>query len=409
MITDASNKKQLMILGGGVHQIPLIDSAKNEGYITIVCDRTVNCPGAQVANKFFKVDIIDMNAILKIADHERVDGIISNSEWAMLSVAHVAETLQLVGNSVHSIEMLLSKRNFRDLQRGCGLFAPKYFEVTSLRELKNNIHNMKFPVIVKPSESSGTRGTTIIESCNSIADIEAAYKICKRFSRNSLVTVEEFVAMPSLSVIEGDIFVYNDEIIWDGLFLTRRSPLSPMLPMTYSLPLFISEKERNMIKETLRKLILNAGICHGQYNFEAYFTSNNELFVIEINARQGGNGIPSFIQAHCGVNMDKLLVTTALNDNHYFNELKTMDRECNFVVKHAVFPRNRGIYKNLYVSNQVKRYMVGITEFVRPGNKVDLNHNASDEICLVDLLFEDAFTQADIASRLEELVYPIIE
>lgn len=53
--------------------------------------------------------------------------------------------------------------------------------------------------------------------------------------------------------------------------------------------------------------------------------------------------------------------------------------------------------------------MVGITEFVRPGNKVDLDHNASDEICLVDLLFEDAFTQADIASRLEELVYPIIE
>lgn len=389
--------------------MPLIKAAKNEGYYIIVCDRMTNCPGAQVADKFFEIDIINTNAVLKVATCEHVDGIISNSELAMLNVANVAEMLLLVGNSVQSIEMLLSKSRFRDLQRECGLFVPKHFEVSSFRELETSVQSMTFPVIIKPSESSGTRGTTIIESCSDLIGIETAFKICRMFSRNNFVTVEEFISMPSLDVIEGDIFVYNGEIIWDGLFSTKRSPLSPMLPMTYSLPLDITNEKRDTIKETLGTLITKAGIRHGEYNFEAYFTSHNELFVIEINARQGGNSIPAFIKAHCGIDLDKLFVTTAVNDNYYFSELKTMNRQYNRVVKHAVFPRKQGIYKNLYIANQVEKYVVGVTEFIHPGDMVSLNSNASDEICLVDLLFEDAFTQADVACRIEQLIYPVIE
>ena len=65
---------------------------------------------------------------MAIAKDEKVDGVISNSEAAMLIVAYVAEQLGLPGNSVRGIEQLVSKTEFRQLQRNAGVYAPRNFE-----------------------------------------------------------------------------------------------------------------------------------------------------------------------------------------------------------------------------------------------------------------------------------------
>lgn len=52
-----------------------------------------------------------------------------------------------------------------------------------------------------------------------------------------MVSVEEFVEMYSLTTIEGEIFVYGDKILWDGLYSTTRASYAPMVPMSYSMPL----------------------------------------------------------------------------------------------------------------------------------------------------------------------------
>lgn len=389
--------------------MPLIEAAKACGYTVVLCDFSDHAPGIELADIFHLVSIIDAEAVLEVAKKENIDGIVANTEAAMKVVAYVAETMNLVGNSVKSIDTLASKKSFRRMQKECGMFSPNYFEVSTLAELNEKIGGMKFPVIIKPSESSGTRGTTKIASADEAEKIAQAYELCKSFSRNDLVTVEEYISMPSLTVIEGDIFVNNGEILWDGLFLTRRSAAAPMIPMTYMFPIRLEEEKYERVKCDLAAAIKNSGIKHGQYNAEAYFTEEGELFIIEINARQGGNQIPRAIKLHSGIDMDKLLVTTAVGDNSYWEELKSFKRLDRIMAWHLIFPRNAGVYRGLEISESIADKVKSTQEFEPVGTMLENTTNAASIIGMAEVEFKDFAEQDDICEQIEELIVPIVE
>lgn len=401
--------KKIMILGGGVNQMPLIEAAKSCGYYVVLCDFSDYAPGVELADSFHLVSIIDAEAVLEVAKKENIDGIAANTEAAMKVVAYVAENMQLVGNSVSAIETLASKKMFRKMQKECGMFAPSYFEVSTLAELNEKIGGMKFPVIIKPSESSGTRGTTKIASADETEKIEQAYELCRSFSRNDLVTVEEYIKMPSLTVIEGDIFVNGGEILWDGLFLTKRSAAAPMIPMTYMFPIRLEEDRYERVKRDLAAAVKNSGIKHGQYNAEAYFTEEGELFIIEINARQGGNQIPRAIKLHSGIDMDKLLVSTAVGDNSYWEELKSFKRLNKILAWHIIFPRSAGMYRGLEISESIADKVKSTQEFEPVGTVLENTVNAASIIGIAEVEFESFAQQDEICEKIEELIVPIVE
>ena len=123
---------------------------------------------------------MDKELVLQAAVKEKIDGIISNSEPAMLVVAYVSETLNLVGNSTSSIQKLLSKEKFRNLQKEAGVFAPSYKGVETAEELIEAVGKMSFPIIIKPAESSGSRGTTRLDNFDEEKILEAFEK-CRNF------------------------------------------------------------------------------------------------------------------------------------------------------------------------------------------------------------------------------------
>ena len=300
-----------MILGGGKNQIPLIEAAEKLGYYVVVCDERGDIQGKQLCDKFIHINYTDKELVLQAARKEKIDGIISNSEPAMLTVAYVSENLRLPGNSTSSIQKLLSKEKFRNLQKEAGVFAPFYRGAETPEELLEAVGEMSFPVIIKPAESSGSRGTTRLDNFDREKILEAFEK-CREFSRNNRVAAEEFVKMDSLIVNEADIFVLGNEILWDGIMSTGRAAETPMLPMTYNFPARISEDNLYKLKNTVEKILKQANITHGIYNVESYFTED-QVFVIEINPRQGGNFIPKLIQEHTGIDMYKLLVSASVN------------------------------------------------------------------------------------------------
>ncbi len=402
------SEKRIMILGVGEAQLNLIQQAKKEGYFIIICDMRSESEGAKLADKYYKVDYMKKEAVLKIAVDEKIDGVISNSEPAMVTVAYVAQKLNLPGNSVESVETLLSKTNFRKLQESCGVFAPKAFNVKSCSKLLEVARNMKFPVIIKPTKSSGTRGTTKIEE-HSVALIENAFEICREFSRDGFVTIEEYVEMTSLTINNADIFVLNDEILWDGWYCTKRSEETPMLPMTEFLPVVISDVEKQKIADTVTSVIKSSGIKHGEYNVETYFTKNNDVFVIEINPRQAGNNIPQLIKEHTGVDLTRLLVTTAVNDMSYYEELKTFKRECNYITHQVVFSKKDGVYSELYIDEELKKYIQWCNEVVSIGDFVKKGINAADCVAYVEFKFDDLKTQQYYTENIERYVYPLLK
>ena len=400
--------KKLLVLGGSKAQVQLIEAAKNEGYSIVLCDFTTTNPGIALADRHYQVDFMDRESVLKIASSEGVSGVVSNSEAAMLNVAFISECLGLVGNKEESIRCFTNKKRFRDLQDKLGLYAPKHYLTTSSDEAISIIKQNKEPFIIKPCESSGSRGTTKVTNEFNDSTIKALWNECRSFSRNSQVVIEEFVPMDSLTMYEGDIFVLGDTIIWDGLYFTYRSRFAPMVPMTSSCPLIIGEFQMSILKETVSKVLKGAGIRHGEFNIEMYFTNHNELFIIEVNARQGGNKLPVLIQQAYSIDMNRLLVTTAMGDNTYFDRIGTESREKHFITRQLVFSRVDGIFDHVFISKDIRPYVFFVDYFKQAGDLVHQCQNASDVICRVDLEFPDFRIQSQINERIEDYIYPIV-
>lgn len=400
--------KKIMILGGGENQLPLIQTAKELGYYIIVCDMREELEGVQLADQHVKINYTDREAVLQAARECNIDGITSNSEPAMLSVAYVAETLGLPGNSVESVDTLLSKSKFRQLQKKAGVFAPEHVLVDTVEGLLSYAATFRYPVIVKPEACSGTRGTTKLTQYDEVA-LREAFTVCQAFSRTERVSMEEYVEMPLLRVNDADVFVVEDDILWDGTLWEDRSPDAPMLPMTEIYPMALSEADFSLVRKTVNQILRAAGVRLGEFNVETYFTPEHEVFVIEINPRQAGNYIPQLIKEHTGVDMAKLLVSTAVGDLTYYNQLKTYQREYNFITCQVVFAKRSGIYTGLYIDPEVQPYVQWIKQPVDVGAFVEEGINAGQALAFVDMKFPSYEIQHKYTDEIERYIYAEIE
>lgn len=379
--------KKILIVGGGANQMPLVMASKREGYEVMVVDYAgEDCPAYSIADRFYQVSTQDEDAIFEIASEERIDGIISNSEPSMLIVNSIAERLNLMGNRVDGVRNLISKGRFRDLQRRAGCYAPAYYEVETTQEAISAAERVGCPLVVKPCESSGSRGVRRIERYDQ-HEISAAFEVCRHYSRNKKVVIEEYVTMPSLQTVEGDIFVFGDSVIWDGLFCTTRASWAPQVPTTYSAPLVIDNVRLEEIKSSVSRILKAVDVRFGEFNMEGYFTETGEFFVIEVNARQGGNLLPRFLHRFTGIDYCRLLVTTCVNDDEYLKTVISSERHYRYAIMHSVYSQEEGFYRGLRYEPFIKDKITNVTEFLSVDDKVEKCIDGSSIVASVDIDF----------------------
>lgn len=401
--------KKLLVLGGGINQLPLIEAAKEAGYYVIVCDFNQDPPGAKLCDKFYQASAGDRDVLVEIAETEKIDGVIANTEALMANVSYISQRFGLVGNPEEAVEKLLSKNKFRDLQESIGVYCPKHIKVETLSEAADALQSFTYPVILKPCESSGSRGTTVIHDKDAKEDLLAAFNACKTFSRNGLVVIEEFVEWADLDILEAEMFVHEGQILWDGLMLTLRSVQLPLIPMAILFPFPYSDIRLTKTKEVLEKITHAAGIVHGEYNAELYFSKSGQLFVLEINPRQGGSRVPYYAQKSSGVDFHKLLVSTAVGDNSYWEELKTFKRLSEYIVVHSLYPLKTGRFVSLEIDERLKPYVTNIDLSVSPGEQVEAAENAEFIIGYVELAFPNAEIQLELSRHLEQYISIIVD
>lgn len=392
-----------MILGGGDNQLPLIHSAKELGYDVIVCDSRAYVSGIALADKYIAVNTSDYESVLNAAKDNNIDGIITNSEPVIPIMTNVANVLGLRCNPLVGIETLMSKSLFRNLQKRLGLYCPSHYVISDKEELFSQIKKLNYPIIIKPCECSGSRGAKKISTFDRLL-IESTYDECVQYSRNGQVTIEEFVEMYSLTTIEGEVFLYNDQIIWEGLFSTTRASFAPMVPMTYSIPLIISEERMELIRSSLKKVFHATGMNFGEFNIEGYFTKKGDFFIVEINVRQGGHRLPDFVFENTNIDMTKLLVSLSVNDETYWNELKNIKRLYQSAVRHVVFSPISGIFDNLEIDNRIKDYVVRSIVMKEKGEEVERCVNGSNVVAIVDILFPSIEIGHELYNKLEHLI-----
>ena len=244
---------------------------------------------------------------------------------------------------------------------------------------------------------------TMTDPCDYAAIRKAIFK-ARTVSRNGKAIAEKCIPMPTHSVIEGEIFIHHGKILWDGLFHTIRSKKAPMIPMTYVFPLQEDERRLQALKEALTRAFRAAGILHGEYNIEMFFTPDDEPFIIEMNPRQGGNDLPRYVQESCGVDLTRLLVTTAMGDDEYWNCLKDGQRDSRTMIHHMLYPHAGGIFQGLRIAGSISENICDINLDATAGDRIEKASDGSFDIGYVDLCFLEPEVQMKAAMQIEDLI-----
>jgi formate-dependent phosphoribosylglycinamide formyltransferase (GAR transformylase) len=161
--------KKILLLGGSYGQLPAIDEAKKRGLYTILCDYLPDNPGARLVDEFHLVSTTDMEAVLTLAKGKHVDYVFAYaSDPAALTAAFVSETLGLPGSSYKGVELLSNKDKFRRFLQGNAYNTPAFevFDTGNLPEIESS--RVPFPLVVKPIDSSDTKGVSLVTQRNQL-------------------------------------------------------------------------------------------------------------------------------------------------------------------------------------------------------------------------------------------------
>ena len=153
--------KRLVVIGANDFQNQLILKAKKMGYETHVFAWECGDVGEKSADHFYPISIVEKEQILDVCKTIRPDGVISiASDLGSITVNYVAEHLGLVCNGVHSSDISTNKHLMRKAFEEHQLPSPKSIRVT---ECPKELPDMQYPLIVKPTDRSGSRGIFKIE------------------------------------------------------------------------------------------------------------------------------------------------------------------------------------------------------------------------------------------------------
>lgn len=305
--------KKLMILGASILQLPAIEKARELGLNTIVVDMNPNAIGFNVEGVQKEViSTIDIPAILEAAKKYKIDGIMTlATDMPMRAVAAVSTEMNLVGIDADTALKATNKAEMRKALQLGGVPIPKYFKVTNKCEYLNAAKQFNVPFIVKPADSSGSRGIFEVVDITDEDLVNKAYEYCHPYSRSGDVVVEEYMNGPEVSVetlsVDGVCHVIQ---ITDKL--TTGVPF--FVEMGHNQPSLLTNEIKERIAFTAIEAIKAIGIKNGPAHTEIIVTKEGPK-IVELGARLGGDNITThLVPLSTGINMVECSIKIALGE-----------------------------------------------------------------------------------------------
>lgn len=398
--------RKILLLGGSDQQVVAIDVAKRLGYETVLCDYLPDNPGKNHADRFYQVSTTDKDGVLAVAVQEEVDGVIAYaSDPAAPTASYVAEKLGLPGVPYDIACAFCEKHLFRSFLREHGFCVP-CFRYVDLNKENGSFGDMDLPLIVKPTDSSGSKGVTVVRDYEMIPSALAGTSV---YSRNHVAIVEEYVERSHPHVIEAEIFVSNGEVVsWGLIDSIRDNASNPLLPAAYRYPSGISAEHRGIVRREVSHLIKETGVRCGAFNIEMIIDANSNLFFLDAGPRNGGNRLPDFISMISGSNLVAASIHAAMGDIEHL-DVGFDGTEGGFwglVVLHSAHPGrfSEVVYSDVAKSNLKEEFLQ-----VARGDRVRVFERCDDLIGLAFFCFEDEGAWDAVMSDLDKHVQVIVE
>lgn len=360
-------QKRVLMLGGSLAQVPSIKKAKEMGLYVITCDYLPNNPGHQFADEYYNVSTTDKEGVLEIAKTLHIDGVVCYaSDPAAPTAAYVAESLGLPTSPYRSVDILCNKYKFRKFLKEHGFCTPNVVSSKDFEELFHEVQQLKFPVIIKPVDSSGSKGVSILTK---IEEFEEAFNAAKHFSRDGRIIVEECVESIG-APLAGDAFSVNGKLaFWafsDDHFDVNSN--NPLAPVSETYPYTKSKIMQQRIVDEINRLLYLLDMKTVAYNIEVRIDANDSIYLMEVAPRNGGNGIPEVTKFATGVDMIEYTIKAALGMDCTDLQQKEVD---GFWSTYMVHSNKAGKFVRIDIDEEYKKnnYVAFETGFM-PGDEV---------------------------------------
>ena len=178
--------KRLLILGGMRFSCEIVKTAQSLGIYTLVADynKIEDSPAKQIADEAVDLSVTDVDAVVSYIKNNDIDGVFVGFNDMLLP--YYAEICEKSGlpcyGTKQQFETLIAKDKYKSLCR--------QFGVPTIPEYDINDDNIEYPVLVKPVDSSGSRGITI---CDSHDELVKAVEIGRKASKTGKVLIERYM------------------------------------------------------------------------------------------------------------------------------------------------------------------------------------------------------------------------
>lgn len=159
------------VIGGGLMQVPLVAEVRALGLGVLVTDRDPACACADLADRFEALDVFDIPGHLSLAEAlvaQRVPiaGVLAAGIDAPETMAVLARRLGLPGVDPEIARLVHHKAQFRERMQQLGYPVPRFvsFGAADIDRLPELAKEIGYPLIIKNTDSSGSRGTRIFKA-----------------------------------------------------------------------------------------------------------------------------------------------------------------------------------------------------------------------------------------------------
>ena len=364
-----------MILAGGNDQAALMKELKRyfNGEVELVLlDMVKNVKALPHADRFLQISTMDQQAVLKAAQEEKIDYILTAcGDQPLSTMAYVSAKMGLPCYlSENDVRDLTNKIYMKQKMVENEIPTAKYLFVYE-NQKDINVGDLKFPLIVKPVDSNGSKG---VKKVMNIEELKPLLQESFDYSISKKAIIEEFKEGTELSV---DVYVENG--LAKLLSITTSNKIKEnedsftILQSEYPPKTNYSEKRVGEIVQQ----IVDAFRLKDTPLLVQMIVGNGEYNVVEFSARLGGGSKYHLINVLSGIDIMKVYVEMVMGEKPHVEPKKLWNNALmNYVYcKPGTFAHLKN-FEELKNDKLIHSYFT----YKMPGSIIEKSNTSSDRV-----------------------------
>ena len=379
--------------------LPVIETAHMLGYHVITADYLPDNIAHKYSDEYVNVSIVDRDAVLQAAIEKRIDGIMSfGVDPGVISAAFVQSKLGLPSfGPFESVEVLQNKDRFRSFLQRNHFSVPESNSYSSVFDAVQDSDRWTFPVIVKPTDSAGSKGVTKV---NSTKELSAAAERAFSYSYLGRIIVERFIEKKGNSS-DSDCFLERGVLKYVS-FSSQWFDIkaaNPYTPAAYTWPSTFTIEQEVFLTHELQRLLSLLHMRTGVYNVETRIGEDDIPYIMEVSPRGGGNRLSEMVKYGTGLDLIKASLRDCVGEEVESIKQKSFDGYWAEVMLHS---NKEGRYLDVCINDEYLPFVVEKDIWIRQGDLIHKFNGANDCIGSLVLCFDSKEASEAAISKIDE-------